>query len=749
MFKKIKLSIISFLIILFCTHDFLNAEIIKSIEIKGNERVSKDTILMFSDLSLNKDINSDDLNKSIKELYKTNYFKNISTIFNNNNLIIAVEENPIINDVKFNGIKAKKYIKILSENTFLKPRSSFNDFLLNQDKQIILSQLKELGFYFPELDVYVDEIDKNIFNLIYEVNLGPKAKIEKITFNGDKIFKDSKLKNIIVSEEYKPWKFISGKKYLNEKVIEFDKKLLSNFYLNKGFYNVKINASFAKLIKNESFELIFNINANKKFFFDQLSLELPSDFDVSNYEDIIELFNELKGQPYSFNRIEKILNSIDSISTNEQFMSVKSSVEENIIENKISLKFVIEETEKNYVEKINIFNNNITRETVIRNQLELVEGDLYNEILLAKSINNIKSLNFFKNVDKEILDGENPSSKIININVKEKPTGEIVAGAGIGNSGGTISIGVKENNYLGKGIKFESDLTLNDDSIKGLFALTNPNYKNSDKSVSLKVQSSELNKLTDFGYKTNKTGFDVSTRFEYLDDLNLGIGLNAFYENIETDSTASTRQKAQAGNYFDNFINLEIDYDKRNQKYQTTDGFRSYYSIDLPLVSKTNTLTNTYLYNNYAEIFDKNIFKTSFYVKSAFSVTDDDIKLSERLSLPSSKLRGFEYGKIGPKDGNDFIGGNFVSSLNFSSTVPQIFENNQSTDFIIFLDVANVWGVDYDSTLPSSNNIRSSIGIGLDWYSAIGPLNFSLAQPIIKDSTDITESFRFNLGTTF
>ncbi|MDC0125474.1 outer membrane protein assembly factor BamA [Candidatus Pelagibacter sp.] len=749
MFKKIKLSIISFLIILFCTHDFLNAEIIKSIEIKGNERVSKDTILMFSDLSLNKDINSDDLNKSIKELYKTNYFKNISTIFNNNNLIITVEENPIINDVKFNGIKAKKYIKILSENTFLKPRSSFNDFLLNQDKQIILSQLKELGFYFPELDVYVDEIDKNIFNLIYEVNLGPKAKIEKITFNGDKIFKDSKLKNIIVSEEYKPWKFISGKKYLNEKVIEFDKKLLSNFYLNKGFYNVKINASFAKLIKNESFELIFNINANKKFFFDQLSLELPSDFDVSNYEDIIELFNELKGQPYSFNRIEKILNSIDSISTNEQFMSVKSSVEENIIENKISLKFVIEETEKNYVEKINIFNNNITRETVIRNQLELVEGDLYNEILLAKSINNIKSLNFFKNVDKEILDGENPSSKIININVKEKPTGEIVAGAGIGNSGGTISIGVKENNYLGKGIKFESDLTLNDDSIKGLFALTNPNYKNSDKSVSLKVQSSELNKLTDFGYKTNKTGFDVSTRFEYLDDLNLGIGLNAFYENIETDSTASTRQKAQAGNYFDNFINLEIDYDKRNQKYQTTDGFRSYYSIDLPLVSKTNTLTNTYLYNNYAEIFDKNIFKTSFYVKSAFSVTDDDIKLSERLSLPSSKLRGFEYGKIGPKDGNDFIGGNFVSSLNFSSTVPQIFENNQSTDFIIFLDVANVWGVDYDSTLPSSNNIRSSIGIGLDWYSAIGPLNFSLAQPIIKDSTDITESFRFNLGTTF
>jgi len=749
MFKKINLSIISFLLVFFCTLEYLNAEIIKKIEIKGNKRVSDETILMFSDLSLNKNINSDDLNKAIKELYKTNYFKNISTIFDDNSLIIEVEENPIINDVIFNGIKAKKYIKILSKNALLKPRSSFNDFLLNQDKQIILSQLKELGFYFPELEVFIDEIDKNIYNLIYEVNLGPKAKIERITFNGDKIFKDSKLKNIIVSEEYKPWKFISGKKYLNEKVIEFDKKLLSNFYLNKGFYNVEINTSFAKLIENESFELIFNINANKKFFFDELSLELPSDFNASNYKNIIKLFNDLKGQPYSFNRIEKILNSIDTISTNEQFMSVKSSVEENIIENKINLNFVIEETEKNYVEKINIFNNNITRETVIRNQLELVEGDLFNEILLAKSINNIKSLNFFKNVNKEILDGENPNSKVINISVKEKPTGEIIAGAGIGNSGGTISFGVRENNYLGKGIKFESDLTINDDSIKGLFALTNPNYNNSDKSVSFKIQSSELNKLTDFGYKTNKTGFDVSTRFEYLDDLNLGIGLNSFFEKIETDNTASTRQKAQAGNYFDNFINFEIDYDKRNQKYQTTNGFRSYYSVDFPLVSETNTLINTFAYSNYAEIFDKNILKTSFYLKSAFSVTDEDIKLSERLSLPSSKLRGFEFGKIGPKDGNDFIGGNFVSSINFSSTVPQILENNQSTDFIIFLDIANVWGVDYDSTLPSSNDIRSSVGIGLDWYSAIGPLNFSLAQPIIKDSTDITESFRFNLGTTF
>ena len=104
---------------------------------------------------------------------------------------------------------------------------------------------------------------------------------------------------------------------------------------------------------------------------------------------------------------------------------------------------------------------------------------------------------------------------------------------------------------------------------------------------------------------------------------------------------------------------------------------------------------------------------------------------------------------MGPKDGNDYIGGNFVSSLNFSSTVPQILENVETTDFLVFMDIGNVWGVDYDSSLDNNDDIRSSIGIGLDWFSVVGPMNFTLSQPISKNSSDVTETFRFNLGTTF
>ena len=177
--------------------------------------------------------------------------------------------------------------------------------------------------------------------------------------------------------------------------------------------------------------------------------------------------------------------------------------------------------------------------------------------------------------------------------------------------------------------------------------------------------------------------------------------------------------------------------------------YRSYYSINLPIISKTNTLMTGYSYTYYDELFEDNVSSISFYAKAANSIDGSDIKLSERLFIPSSKLRGFERGKVGPKDGNDYIGGNFVSSLNLTSTIPQILPNSQTTDFLFFLDLANIWGVDYDSSIDDTNKIRSSIGIGLDWFSVLGPMNFSLSHPLSKSNTDKTESFNFNLGTTF
>ena len=746
MFKISKIILILFY---FCFFTPANSETIKTIEIVGNERISEETILMFSKIQINDKIDNENLNKILKNLYDSNFFDNVSVSFDKTILKIKVTESPIIDKIVYTGIKSDSMKEDLSKILKLKSRSSFNEYDLSFDKNNILEYLKNRGYYFAEVETYVEQLDNKLININYDIELGKKAKIKKISFIGDTIYKNSKLRGLIISEEYRFWKFISGRKYLNQNTIKFDEKLIKNFYLNKGYYQVEVNTSFAKLILNDEFELIFNINPNKKFFFNNLSLSIPDDFSKDNFSSLNELFSKIKGTPYSINSVNKILEQIDKITLNEEYKSINASVNESIYDNKLDINFNIKESEKFFVQRINIFGNNITRESVIRNQLEIDEGDPFNEILQKKSENNLKSLNYFKNVSSEIIDGEENNLKIINIVVDEKPTGEIMAGAGAGTEGGTFLFGVKENNYLGKGLSVDANATVTSESFKGLFRINNPNYNNSDKSLFTSLEALEIDRLKKNGYKTNKTGFEIGTKFEYFDDFYLAFSTRSFFEDIETDSTASARQQTQKGNYWDTFLKFTADVDKRNQKFKTDDGFRSSYSLDLPMISDTYTLSNTYNYKYYTSLYDNNISSFSLFLQSANSISDKDIKLSERLFLPSSKLRGFESGKIGPKDGDDFIGGNFATALNFNTTLPVIFENVQNLDASIFLDVANIWGVDYDSSINESDKIRSSIGVGIDWFSVIGPINFSLTESISKASTDVTESFRFNIGTTF
>ena len=740
---------IFFLVIIFFSISFASfSEVVKDIKVEGNERVSDKSIEMFSNINIGDDVDQDELNQILKNVYDSNFFKNVKVTLKDNILTIIVDESSLVESVTIKGPKSKTLIDDLKKNLKVKSRTSYNEILFLEDKKNITEALKQKGYFFSKVDVMIEELSDNKINLIYNVEIGDKAKIKKISFIGNKVFKDRKLRSVIVSEEYKFWKFISGKKFLNQNLIDLDERLLKNFYLNKGFYNVKINSSFAKMLNDTEFELIYNIVPNNRFFFNKITLELPIDFDQTNFKDLNKLFKKLNGEKYSLFVIEKILKEIDKIILDEEYKTLKTEVDENIIDNKINLTFSINEDKKFIVERINIYGNNITRENVIRNQLLIDEGDEFNSILASKSINNIQSLNIFKSVDSKIIDNEN-NSKTIDITIEEKATGEIMAGAGFGTDGSSLSFAVKENNYLGRGIKLVSELSVSEETIKGQFNVKNPNFKNSDKSIDFNIQSLETDKLTDSGYKTNKTGFGFGTSFEYQDDVFIGLGQDSYYEKIETNSSASTRQRSQAGNYWDTFFNLNLNYDKRNQKYRTTDGFVSSYSVNLPIISENNSLTNAYIFTIYDELYEDNVTKFSFFAKAASSLTNDNIKLSERIYLPGSRLRGFVSGGVGPKDGNDFIGGNYATSVNIQTSIPQLLPNVQNMDVSMFLDAGNVWGVDYDSSLNDTNKIRSSIGIGIDWFTLIGPLSASFTHPISKVSTDKTETFKFNLGTTF
>ena len=727
------------------------ADKIEKISVNGNVRISDKTVILFSKAKINQEVNEDDFNNFIKDLYETDFFKKVQIKFEDNILTFAVVENPIIQSIKINGIKSSKYTEPMYEIMSMKEKNSFVEDYISKDLNKIKSFLKVSGFYFSVVEVSLEKKENNTVDLIYDVNLGDKASIRGIKFIGNKIYKDKRLKNIIVSEEDKFWKFLSKKKYLNERTVNLDTRLLKSYYLNKGYYKATIESSSASLV-NDGFELIFNINAGEKFYFNKFKLIIPSNYEESNFKSIYDEFIKLKNQSYSTNKIQKILDKVDSLALSRQYEFINASIKEEIVDNnKLNLIFTIGESKKYYVDRVNIIGNDITEETVIRNLLVVDEGDPFNELLNAKSINQIKASNLFKKVEFEIVEKENNYQKDINIIVEEQPTGEISAGAGVGSSGSTVSFGIKEANFNGKGIALNTNLTISPKSVSGGLNFSIPNYNYSDKSLDGNISRTDTDNLRNNGYKNKLSNISLGTSFEQRQNFYFSPSLSFQYETIETDLTASAEIKKQSGNYYDLNLDYGLYYDKRNQRFKPSSGFSSNFVQRIPLISNNYTFKNSYSFNQYKEISDEMIGSLRFYLQSINSLSNNkNVRVSERLQVPANRLRGFKSGNVGPIEGQTFLGGNYLTALNLGTSLPTFLPELQSLDFSIFLDAANVWGVDYNDELNNkSSTVRSSAGLAIDLITPIGPLNFIFAKPITKASSDKTEFFRFDLGTTF
>ena len=744
------IKILKINIFLFFLFSYSLAEIVNDIKVVGNKRISKETIIVLGKIKLGVDYNDNTLNTVFKNLYKSDFFKKISFNINNSILEIKIDENPIIEDLEIIGIKSNNLKELIISKMILQNRKSYIESSLSTDLNLMKSIMKSNGYYFAEIKTQsILNEERNSLKLTFDVDLGDRAKIDEIQFFGDKKIKDRKLMNIITSEEARPWKFISQAVYLNKERIDLDKRLLENFYKNKGYYNVIISNSFVEFKNNNSFKLIYNINSGEKFIFNKLNIILADDYDEKYFLDISVSLKDLENKVYSLEKIEKVLREVDKIALSKQYMFIDATLSETIVDsNKLDIDVSLVDTEKFYVEKINILGNEYTIDEVIRNSFIVDEGDPYNEILFNKSLNHIKAKNIFKSVESKILDGSEPNLKIIELSVTEKATGEISLGAGIGTSGGSIGGGIKENNFLGKGIKLDTSLQLTKNSVKGGFIYEKPNFNYTDNTLFTALTSTSKDNLVDYGYKTSDLSFSLGTSFEQFENLYFSPTIYASFEKLETSSIASPSLKKQEGDYFDTNFNYSLNYNGTNKRYRPDEGFRNIFRQELPIISNNYEIVNSFETIRYQKFSDF-VTKISFYGKAVNTLSDEDVRISKRLFMPSNKLRGFEAGKVGPVENNDYIGGNYISSINFSSTLPQLLPSFQNTDLTFFIDAANIWGVDYDSTIKDGSKIRSSTGIGMDVLTPIGPLNFSLSQPISKASTDITETFRFNLGTTF
>ena len=737
---------ILFFIILLSTKVF--AEVVNKISIEGNQRFSDETVKVYGNLSINKDYTNIEINNALKNLYSTNFFKNIVIKVENGVLKVLLEEYPIINDIKINGEETKKITKLLLEQINLKQNGSFIKDSLNKDIILIKKVYASLGFNFTQVTAKVENFTKNRLNLYFFIDKGKKNKIAKINFIGDKKIKDRRLRDVIVSEEHKFWKFISRNTNMNDNNLNLDKRLLINYYKSIGYYDVQIVSSSVEIENSDLTTITFNIDAGSRYKVTKISTDISQVFDKKLFFPLDKSFKKVIGKYYSPFKVKKLLDDLDTLIDDNDLQFVKHSVNEIISGEEIEIVINIEEDQKLLVERINIKGNTVTEENVIRSELLLDEGEPFNNLKLEKSIAEIKARKIFGDVTKKVLPGSADDLKIIDIIVEEAPTGEISAGAGIGTDGGSFAFDVSENNWMGRGIKVSTYIDAGTDRIKGSLNVTQPNFNYTGNDLFYGL-SSEKNELKDSGYENNVNSARIGTAFEQYKDVFFSPSLQLTHDDLKVNSTGSASMKKQAGTFTDFTGSYTISKDLRDRAFMPTDGSISSFSQTLPLLSDSPYIRNAVAYSRYNSFSPNVIGAIKLYGAAVNGIGDDDVRVSKRLRIPSSRLRGFKNGKIGPKDGTDYVGGNYAAAINLEAALPNLLPETTKTEVGVFLDAGNNWGLDYDSTIDDTNKIRSSAGINASWISPLGPMSFIFSQNITKAATDRTESFNFKLGTTF
>jgi outer membrane protein insertion porin family len=459
----------------------------------------------------------------------------------------------------------------------------------------------------------------------------------------------------------------------------------------------------------------------------------------------------LKNEFYSPLTINKINKQITDFLETKKYGNFEINIQDlKVADDKINIIVQLNEGQKSLVNKINIKGNTITEEKVIRDNLVISEGDQLNSSKVKKSIDNVKSKQLFSKVDYKIEDSEKKNFKDLNLFVKEQPTGSISAGVGYGTNGGLFEASVNERNFLGQGINLNFTGRLSSDVIRGELSFVDPNYKNSNKELAASLFS-EVDDYSNSGYQNKRAGTRFATKYEIYEDIFFRPNLGAQFDKLEVTGTASSLLRSRQGDFITTSLGYNFLYDQRDSKFSPTSGSIIYFDQNIAtFLSDIPTVQTGVGATFYKELFSERfIGSAKARLANVVAFNDKDVKLSDRIFSSTSDLRGFEQRGVGPVDSGDHIGGNNLATLSLKSTFPNLIPENLRATTFLFLDMGNVWGADYSSSISDSSKLRTSTGIALDLMSPIGPLSFTYSIPLSKASTDKEQNFLFNIGSSF
>jgi len=733
------------------TLSFADEDAIKEIQINGNQRIDVETIISYANISLDDIYTEEKGNEILKSLFNTELFSNIEIRYVENKLIIDIIENPTINFIKFKGNSKIKDDDLLIEIQ-LKERSVYSRSKVKKDIERILSLYQRNGRLSTEVIPSIERLDANRINLSYEIVESEISKVSKIVFIGNDNFSSSKLKSIMKTKERRFLRFFSSADRYDPDKIEYDKQLITEFYNNNGFPNFTFTSSIAQLSQNtNNFEVILYVDEGDKYNFGEISVNTK--LKKINSDAALVLISANSGEIFDRSKISESIEIIKELAENEgySFIEIKPKFKDNLEDKTINIEIDINEGPRVYVNSINIAGNTRTLDQVIRREINLSEGDAFNKFTMNYSKDSIRALNFFSSVDITEERSNFPDKIDLIIDVEEKNTGEASIGAGYSSStSASITLGLRENNFLGKGqkVKFASSFSNTRNTYD--ISITEPYFNNKNLSVTADLYSN-FSDPAGVNYESEDLGLGLGVGFPIASDKNIFTKYSLYTSQIKPDSNATVYERLLGGTDTVSQVGYIFSFDRRNSRYKPSRGFNLTLSQDLAGLGGTSYYyKNTGEFNVYKRLSDRFIGAWKISAGSVNGYNGKYQPLSSNFRLGGKSLRGFKSGKIGPKTGTSYTGGQYFYLTSLETNIDFNLDAFDITS-TLFIDVGSVWGLENPAyaEINDDHNMRSSLGVNFNWDSAIGPINIIYATILDSETTDTTDNLYFDIGYNF
>lgn len=741
---------------------------VAAVEVEGNQRIEADSVRAYMTLTVGDPLTNEAINKSLKALYGTGLFADVTIRRAGQSVIVSVVENPIINQLAFEGNKRVDDEELEAE-VQLRPRTVFTRSRVQNDVQRLVQLYRRNGRFAASVVPKVIQLGQNRVDLVFEISEGALTEIRKIDFIGNMAFSDGQLKSEIATKESRWYRFFTADDKYDPDRLTFDRELLRRYYLSKGYADFQVVSAVAELTRDrKDFFVTFTLDEGKPYKFGQIDIKTGlQDLDPERLRGFVKTASS---ESYNANLVEESIQDLtfEVGRLGYAFVDIRPLVRRKRDERIIDLTYEIREGPRVYVDRIDIVNNVRTLDKVIRREFELAEGDAFNTAKLRQSRRNVRSLGYFDKVgikddrgllDEKTLGGAGASSvddrTVITVDVKEKSTGELSFGAGYSTQESFVGdISLSERNLLGRGQILRLGLNLSGARQRIDLSFTEPYFLERDLAAGFDLFNTQRDFQSQSSYDESSTGTVLRATFPVAESLRQSVRYTLRQDTVENvGSDASTFVRSQEGTRLTSSVGYNLTYDLRDDTLLPTSGYIARFGQDLAgLGGDVRYLRSKMSYSWFYPLSEILIGNISYEAGGIFGL-GENVRLSDRFFLGGSNLRGFKSAGVGPRDTStdDSLGG----TLYYVGRGSVRFPLGPFDEFGVSGDLFSEFGslarpdLDDNTNVSDTGSVRLSVGVGVLWRSPMGPIRFDFSQALVKEDFDETETFRFSFGTRF